>query len=48
VGGGCHLNRPAPDLIARAGFQVAEREAVWRERWTLMPVYRGVAQNPAQ
>jgi hypothetical protein len=21
------------DLIARAGFQVAEREAVWRERW---------------
>lgn len=47
IGGGCHLNRPAPDLIARAGFQVVERHPVWRERWTLMPVYRGVAQNPA-
>jgi ubiquinone/menaquinone biosynthesis C-methylase UbiE len=47
IGGGCHLNRPAPDLIARAGFRVADRAAVWRERWTLMPVYRGVAQNPA-
>lgn len=46
LGGGCHLNRPAPDLIARAGFRMAEREPVWRERWTLMPVYRGVAQNP--
>jgi SAM-dependent methyltransferase len=46
LGGGCHLNRPAPDLITRAGFRMAEREPVWRERWTLMPVYRGVAQNP--
>jgi SAM-dependent methyltransferase len=47
IGGGCHLNRPAPDLIARAGFQVVERVPVWRERWTLLPVYRGVALNPA-
>jgi SAM-dependent methyltransferase len=47
IGGGCHLNRPAPDLIARAGFQVVECCPVWRERWTLLPVYRGVAQNPA-
>jgi SAM-dependent methyltransferase len=47
IGGGCHLNRPAPDLIARAGFQVVECAPVWRERWTLMPVYRGVALNPA-
>jgi len=47
IGGGCHLNRSAPDLIARAGFEVVEHEPVWRERWTLLPVYRGVAQNPA-
>jgi SAM-dependent methyltransferase len=47
IGGGCHLNRPAPELIAGAGFEVVEREPVWRERWTLLPVYRGVALNPA-
>jgi len=47
VGGGCHLNRPAAELIARAGFEVTEHAPVWRERWTLLPVYRGVARNPA-
>jgi ubiquinone/menaquinone biosynthesis C-methylase UbiE len=46
IGGGCHLNRPAVDLIAAAGFEVGAPEPVWRERWTLLPVYRGVAQNP--
>ncbi len=38
IGGGCHLNRPAVDLVRRAGFDVAEVGPVWRERWTLMPV----------
>jgi len=47
VGGGCHLNRPAAELIARAVFEVTEHAPVWRERWTLLPVYRGVARNPA-
>jgi ubiquinone/menaquinone biosynthesis C-methylase UbiE len=42
-GGGCHLNRPAPDLIRQHGFAVPEVTAVWRDTWTLLPVYRGVA-----
>ena len=46
IGGGCHLNRPAGELLRRAGFDVTEDAPVWRERWTLMPVYRGVAMNP--
>lgn len=45
IGGGCHLNRPARDLIERAGFEVVEHVPMWRERWTLLPVYRGVAQR---
>ena len=47
LAGGCHLNRPAASLIADAGFAVTEQAAVWRERWTLLPVYRGIAINPA-
>ncbi len=43
LGGGCHLNRPAIDLVRRAGFEVTSTAPVWRERWTLLPVYRGVA-----
>ncbi|HWP66608.1 MAG TPA: methyltransferase domain-containing protein [Candidatus Limnocylindria bacterium] len=46
IGGGCHLNRAARELIARAGFEITEQEPVWRERWTLLPVYRGVAVSP--
>jgi ubiquinone/menaquinone biosynthesis C-methylase UbiE len=42
-GGGCHLNRPAPDLMRAQGFAVPEVTAVWRDTWTLLPVYRGVA-----
>ena len=42
IGGGCHLNRPAVELVRAAGFQVRETAAVWRERWTLFPVYRAV------
>jgi ubiquinone/menaquinone biosynthesis C-methylase UbiE len=47
IGGGCHLNRPAVELVARAGFRVRETAPVWGERWTLLPVYRGVAERAA-
>jgi ubiquinone/menaquinone biosynthesis C-methylase UbiE len=47
IGGGCHLNRPAIDLVRGAGFRMEHSEPVWRERWTLLPVYRGVATRPA-
>ena len=43
IGGGCHLDRAATDLLGDAGFEVRETTAVWGERWTLLPVYRGVA-----
>jgi ubiquinone/menaquinone biosynthesis C-methylase UbiE len=44
LGGGCHLNRAAVELVERAGFRVRESAPVWGERWTLLPVYRGVAE----
>jgi len=47
LGGGCHLNRRAVELVRAAGFTVRATESVWRERWTLLPVYRGVAERPA-
>lgn len=47
LGGGCHLNRPAVELIRAAGFEVPESTAVWRENWTLFPVYRGTAVKAA-
>jgi len=43
LGGGCHLNRPAVDLLHQNGFETPECVPVWRETWTLLPVYRGVA-----
>lgn len=43
IGGGCHLNRPAVDLVRASGLRLETSMAVWRDRWTLMPVYRGVA-----
>jgi ubiquinone/menaquinone biosynthesis C-methylase UbiE len=43
IGGGCHLNRRAVELVRTAGFDVRTTEPVWGERWTLFPVYRGVA-----
>jgi SAM-dependent methyltransferase len=46
IGGGCHLNRPAVELVRAAGFDVRSTEPVWGERWTLFPVYRGVAWKP--
>lgn len=47
IGGGCHLNRRAVELVRAAGFRVRSTEPVWGERWTLFPVYRGVAERPA-
>jgi SAM-dependent methyltransferase len=47
IGGGCHLNRRAVELVGAAGFAIRHTEPVWRERWTLLPVYRGVAEKPA-
>lgn len=46
IGGGCHLNRPAVELVRAAGFDVRATEPVWGERWTLFPVYRGVGWKP--
>ncbi len=46
-GGGCHLNRAAVELVRGAGFTLSETASVWREHWTLLPVYRGVAVRPA-
>jgi ubiquinone/menaquinone biosynthesis C-methylase UbiE len=43
IGGGCHLNRRAIELVRAAGFRVRDTAAVWGERWTLFPVYRAVA-----
>jgi SAM-dependent methyltransferase len=47
IGGGCHLNRRAVDLVRDAGFAVRDVEPVWGERWTLFPVYRGVGERVA-
>jgi len=43
IGGGCHLNRRAVDLVRSAGFEIRACEPVWGERWTLLPVYRATA-----
>jgi ubiquinone/menaquinone biosynthesis C-methylase UbiE len=41
--GGCHLDRPALDLVRESGLVLRGVEAVGRERWTLLPIYRGEA-----
>src|SRR5262245_40382958 len=46
IGGGCHLNRRAVEMVRAAGFQVRDTAAVWGERWTLFPVYRAVGWKP--
>ncbi len=33
VGGGCNLNRPIPDLIERAGFEVTNLETMYIPGW---------------
>jgi ubiquinone/menaquinone biosynthesis C-methylase UbiE len=47
LSGGCHPNRPTRHALERAGFTIVAWEPVWRERWTLVPVYRGVATTGA-
>ncbi|HEV7731989.1 MAG TPA: class I SAM-dependent methyltransferase [Candidatus Binatia bacterium] len=41
--GGCHPNRDAAALIARAGLRLGDVTAIGRDRWTLLPIYRGTA-----
>ncbi len=43
IGGGCHLNRPAPAMIEAAGFRVDSVSPFKRVRWTPLPVYYGTA-----
>lgn len=43
IGGGCHLNRPAPKMIEEAGFEVESVAPFRRVRWTPLPVYYGTA-----
>jgi len=45
--GGCHLDRPAVDLVRASGLVVGEVTPVGRERWTLMPIYYGSAAKAA-
>lgn len=47
LAGGCHLNRHALAMVEDAGFCLRQTEPVWGERWTLLPVYRGVAERAA-
>jgi ubiquinone/menaquinone biosynthesis C-methylase UbiE len=42
--GGCHLNRDAVGLLRAAGFAIAEVAPIGNDRWTPLPVYRGVAR----
>jgi SAM-dependent methyltransferase len=41
--GGCHLDRPAVDLVRASRLSVGQVENVGRDRWTLLPIYRGTA-----
>jgi len=41
--GGCHLDRPAVDLVDASGLALEGVASVGSERWTLLPVYRGTA-----
>lgn len=45
--GGCHLDRPGVDLVRASGLALEEVAPVGRERWTLLPVYRGRARKAA-
>ncbi len=41
--GGCHPNRDAIALVAQAGLRLGDVAAIGRDRWTLLPIYRGTA-----
>lgn len=44
LGAGCHLNRPAVDMVREAGFEIT---ALKRWRQGFMPMVTGVARTPA-
>jgi ubiquinone/menaquinone biosynthesis C-methylase UbiE len=48
LAGGCRLDRAAVDLVRASGLVLAHVEAVGRDRWTLLPVYRGAAMKPTK
>ena len=33
LGGGCHLNRPIPDLIEQGGFRIKDMQAMYIPGW---------------
>lgn len=44
IGGGCNLNRPIPDLIERAGFNIHRMETMYISAWKLASFnYWGIA-----
>ncbi len=45
IAGGCRLDRPSIDMMARAGFAIEEVRPCGRDRWTLLPLYRGIARR---
>lgn len=45
--GGCHLNRNPVGMLRDAGFVVDRVDVVGSDRWTPLPVYRGVARAAA-
>jgi SAM-dependent methyltransferase len=47
IAGGCHLDRPAVDLLRASGLVPDQVTPVGRERWTLLPIYRGTAVKAA-
>ena len=47
LGGGCHLDRHTIELVRGSGLALTDVEPVGRERWTLLPVYRGAATRVA-
>ncbi len=48
IAAGCNCNRPTPDLLRQAGFQVNVRTEPFRKAWkVLQPLAVGTAEAPA-
>jgi hypothetical protein len=45
--GGCRLDRPAVELVATRGLELIDVVPIGRERWTLVPMYKGEARKTA-
>ena len=45
--GGCRLDRPAVELVATSGLELVDVVPIGRERWTLVPMYKGEARKTA-